>query len=216
MVVSENRLSETNTAFTQKTLLAAKRFSDLRVVGQIFATYLVAESEAGLVVIDQHAAHERVMYEKIRRRGAKKFSTQPLLLPLSLSLPYAEVMMVEEHRKDFAELGIEIDVFGEDSVIIRALPDFLSQTNINALMKDILNEFLSMGKTFIPENLFLSLAATLACHGSIRAGQRLNHDEIVALLIELDDTEFGAHCPHGRPIVKSFPRDEIKRWFDRT
>ncbi len=197
----------------QNSMLSAQRFSDLKVVGQIRSTYLVTESEQGLVVIDQHAAHERIMYERIRNEKPH-CDSQPLLIPISVNLSFAEMGLFEDRAQDLAMLGFE--VFGKDTVIIRSLPRFLEKANASALLKDILHDLAEWDGKAVFEKLFAHLCATLACHAAIRAGQRLSKDEIAALLNELEDTDFHAHCPHGRPIVKSFSAFELKRWFDRT
>lgn len=201
----------------QKSLLAARKFSDLRVIGQVRATYLLAESHEGLVIIDQHAAHERIMYERIRQQQSiNQQRSHPLLIPISISLSCAEIALLDEHRTDLQNLGIEMEIFGKDQMVVRTVPDFLQKTDLSALIHDIVNDFSFYGQSCTTEKLFSDLCATLACHGAIRAGQRMSHEEVRALLIELDETDFGAHCPHGRPIVKSLHESDLKKWFDRT
>lgn len=199
-----------------KKLLAAANFSDLRVIGQVSSTYLLTESDEGLVVIDQHAAHERVMFEKIRAAVSQNTSSSPLLIPITIHLDFSEMNLFEEHLLDLRAIGIEAEIFGEHSVIIRALPDFIGKADIRALMLDILSDLSNHGRASTTEQIYDHVAATLACHSSLRAGQRMNKEEIEALLIELDGTAFGAHCPHGRPLVKSHSASEMKKWFDRT
>lgn len=201
----------------QKPLLSARRFSDLKVIGQVMATYLVAESEDGLVLIDQHAAHERVMFEKIKKQHQNaRLSSSPLLIPLSITLSSADMVLFLEHAADFKEAGVEAEIFGDSAIIIRSVPDYLQNAQIEALLRDMLSDLARYGQAYAQGTLFDHICATLSCHAAIRAGQRLGKEEIASLLIELDDTDFGAHCPHGRPIVKSFVQAEVKRWFDRT
>jgi DNA mismatch repair protein MutL len=199
----------------QKPLLSAKKFADLRVIGQVMATYLVAESEDGLVLVDQHAAHERVMFEKIKKEQGNVLPA-PLLIPISINLSSSEMALFLEHEADFQALGIEAEAFGDSCIILRSLPDFLHKADVDRLIKEMLSDLARYGFSYAQGNIFDHVCATLACHASIRAGQRLSKEEIAALLIELDDTDFGAHCPHGRPIVKSFLKPEVKTWFDRT
>ena len=186
------------------TLLSAARFFDLRVIGQVSSTYLLLESDNGLVVIDQHAAHERVMYEKLRAQKKLMVST-PLLLPITMEIDFASMSLFEEHSQEIMSLGIEAEKFGDRTIIVRGLPDFMNNVDVKALLKDILSDLSTHGQSTTTENMAHHLFATMACHSSIRAGQRLSGQEIEALLAELDTTDFAAHCPHGRPIVKSFP-----------
>lgn len=199
----------------QKKLLNANRFSDLRVVGQIRATYLLTESEDGLVIIDQHAAHERVMFERIRNKKVKALSSSALLIPISITLDFSDMTLFEEHREEFKSIGIDVEVFSEDTIVVRALPDFVKNADVKKLISDMISDLSQHGKTATADKFFEHVCATLACHSAIRAGQKMNKEEIDALLMDLDGIEFSAHCPHGRPIVKSFSGIEIKKWFDR-
>lgn len=199
----------------QKKLLSASRFSDLRVVGQIRGTYLLTESEDGLVIIDQHAAHERVMFERIRKQRAQTPKSISLLIPISVELSFSDMNLFEEYRSDFEKIGIDAERFGDDTVVVRAVPDFIANADVKKLVCDLLWDLSQHGRAASADKFFEHVCATLACHGSIRAGQKMTHEEIRALLEELDGIEFAAHCPHGRPIVKSFLGTEIKKWFDR-
>lgn len=210
----ELRMSEPKLAH-HNSLLSAPRFSELTVIGQVRSTYLLTESEHGLVIIDQHAAHERIMYEKFLREKPQS-DAQNLLIPIAVPLTFSELSLLEEHHAELISMGVEIEIFGKDTALIRALPRFLLQTNAERFLKDVLADLTEWGRAEVAHKLYAHLCATLACHAAIRAGQRLSHDEIVALLQELDGTDFHAHCPHGRPLVKSFSSDELKRWFDRT
>lgn len=200
----------------QNSLLSARTFSDLVVIGQLCSTYLVAESTAGLVVVDQHAAHERIMFEKIRCQKASSMLAQPLLIPFTLSLSPLEMTLFVEHSEDFLKLKFDVAIFGKDAIVVRALPQFLHHADIAMLIREMLSDFSELGRARGIDEIFDHVCATFACHASIRAGQRMSNDEIIALFKELDGTEFGAHCPHGRPIVKSIARSELKKWFDRN
>ena len=199
----------------QKPLLLAKRFSDLKIVGQVMATYLVLEGEQGLIVVDQHAAHERVMYERIKKQRASSVSS-PLLIPVTLAVCSLDMALVAEHHDELFQVGFEIEPFGQENIIVRSVPDYVSHASISDLVKHMLADLATWSKSYAHRALFDHVCATLACHASIRAGQTLAREEIEALLVSLDDTDFGAHCPHGRPIVKSFAKAEVKSWFDRT
>jgi DNA mismatch repair protein MutL len=200
----------------QSRLLSSANFSSLRVVGQIASTYLLTESETALVIIDQHAAHERVMYERILKQKDHRTSTMPLLIPITLYLDASFMSLFEEYKVEIREIGIDAEIFGENNIVIRSLPDFIREINAQAFMEAILSDLLNYGQLPTVADLFHHLCATLACHSSIRAGQILTKEEIENLLRELDGIDFSAHCPHGRPIVKSISTIEMKKWFDRS
>ncbi len=196
-------------------LLQAHGFSSLRVIGQVCSTYLLAESEHGLVIVDQHAAHERVIYEKIRRQRTENPPIL-LLLPITFDLDLSSMALFEENGAQVKSLGIDAEKFGENTIIVRGLPGYIKNADVKALMLAILSDLGSYGRSVTAEEMLHHLFATLACHSAIRAGQRLNKEEIDALFVDLDGIDFGAHCPHGRPIVKSFSSNDMKKWFDRT
>ncbi|MCA9507149.1 MAG: DNA mismatch repair endonuclease MutL [Myxococcales bacterium] len=202
--------------YESKHLLPARKFADLKVIGQLCLTYLLCESEEGMVVLDQHAAHERVTFEYLRSQKNKGVVSSPLLIPIKLDLEHHDMMLAESHIEDFHEFGIEMEVFGESSVVIRALPDFMKNIDAQELVKDILSEFLLLGRAESVDKIFDHVCATMACHGSVRAGQMMSNEQISALLDDLDKIPFAAHCPHGRPIIKNFSKSELKKWFDRT
>lgn len=197
-------------------LLSSTSFSSLRAIGQLASTYILAQSETGLVIIDQHAAHERVMYEKILTEKNRSMSTMPLLIPLTINLDASSMNLFDEFSKEIKSIGIEAEIFGENNIVIRSLPDFLHHINIQNFIEAILGDLLNYGHSTTVSQLFHHLCATLACHSSIRAGQHLTIAEIEALLHKLDGIDFSAHCPHGRPLVKSISTYEMKKWFDRT
>lgn len=198
---------------SESKLLAANKFSDLKAIGQLCKTYLLTEGPEGLVVVDQHAAHERIMFEKILKL---KFEHDQLLLPVHIKLDFAQMAEFEEHSHEFLNLGLEVEKFGEDSVVVRSVPRFLASVNLESLIADLISDLSTHGRSESALKLHEHVCATMACHSSIRAGQKMNLEEIQALLIELDNIDFAAHCPHGRPLVKSFSAYELKKWFDRT
>lgn len=200
---------------SQHLMMPSASFSDLRVIGQVCKTYLLMESFSGLVLIDQHAAHERVIFEKLIARKQDKFEKTTLLIPLSIRLDAHEMSLALAHQEDFLSFGIELEAMSKEHLVVRSLPDFMPQINVSELISDLLAEFLLLGRPESVDSIFDKVCATLACHGSIRAGQTMSHEEIRALLKQLDGISFSAHCPHGRPLVKSFSEAEIKKWFDR-
>lgn len=196
-------------------LLPANNFSELKIVGQLSSTYIVLENNDAMIIIDQHAAHERIMFEKIKTYQSHTV-TYPLLIPINVSLNSMEMAILKNHDSHLRELGLEIEIFGENQIIIRQVPQYLIKADMNLFLKDMIFD-IEINAVFTSHKLFFDkICATLACHASIRAGQNLNNQEIEKLLLELDHTDFAAHCPHGRPIVKSILKSEVKKWFDRT
>lgn len=197
-------------------LASVRRFSELRAVGQVSATYLLLEGPDGLVVIDQHAAHERVVFERLRkaaREGAPR--SQPLLFPTTIPLGPLEMAAVEERADALVAYGLELEPFGEGTAILRAVPAGLDAGKAEQIARDALAELAEGGRADSLEDLQDRVCARLACHGSVRAGQALAPEEIRALLRSLDEIDLGAHCPHGRPVVRTVRYDEMAKWFDR-
>lgn len=211
-----NELSFKNEwANTSKPLLLAQRFRDLRVIGQVSLTYLLFEGDDGLVIVDQHAAHERVMYEKYKKRFKEtSFSTQ-LLIPITVELDSSSLALFADYQNDLNALGIIAELMDDRFIIVRSIPDFLHDLDVNAFIKNVLSDLAHHTRATAAEEMIHDLCASLACHSSIRAGLRLNLEEIENLMNELDGIDFSAHCPHGRPIVKSINNSEMKKWFDR-
>jgi DNA mismatch repair protein MutL len=199
-------------------LLQEGYFSSLKILGQIGELYIVCESGEGMILIDQHAAHERLNYEKLKRAQSHncRQERQELLLPITLELPPYEAHILKEYLNDLENLGIEIEEFGKDSFVIRSIVPMLESKNIKGLIKDILGEIASMDKEKTLTERLDILIATIACHSSIRAGETLNHQKIIALLGQLDKADFPHSCPHGRPVAREISFEELDRMFKRT
>lgn len=192
-------------------------FSSLRVVGQVGLTFLVLEGRDGMVVVDQHAAHERVVFEKLRAEGrARAARAQPLLFPARVALSSTEVAALVEHRDALLAYGLDVEVLTDDDAIVRAVPVSLAHAPVDALVRDALSALDESGQTSALDERLDAVCAKLACHASVRRGQALAEPEVRALLRSLDAIDLGAHCPHGRPIARTVPLDELARWFDRT
>jgi DNA mismatch repair protein MutL len=169
-----------------------------------------------MVVVDQHAAHERVMFEKLRAAvTGGRTRSQPLLFPMQIELSPLEMAALEEHASRLLEYGLEVEPFGEGAAMIRAVPHGLDAGDAEDIARDALAELADGGQGAALDDLVDRVCSRLACHGSVRAGQQLAPEEIGALLRDLDRIDLGAHCPHGRPVVRTVPYDEMARWFDR-
>ncbi len=198
----------------------ASSFAALRVVGQVGGTYLVLDGPEGMVVIDQHAAHERVVFERLRaaRQAASETAapTQPLLLPLTLDLASAERSALDDDdvRAELLRHGIDVEGFGPKA-LVRALPPGLDGRRATGIVRDALAELgRGDGGASLQERSD-AVCARLACHAAVRAGDALAPAQVRALLEDLDRIDLGAHCPHGRPVVRTVAFAELARWFDR-
>lgn len=185
-------------------------------VAQLHGIYVLAENAQGLVVVDMHAAHERIVYEKLKSQLDKEqLATQPLLVPVHLALSQEEIYMAESNINYFNKIGFEIEVISESSIVIRTVPDLLSRADIPTLFRDILSDLAEHGRSSRIEDNIDEILSTMACHGSVRANRHLTRDEMNALLREMEQTERSNQCNHGRPTWKQFSISEIDKWFLR-
>lgn len=192
-------------------------YSSMRPVGQIGGLYIVCESTRGAVLIDQHAAHERINYERIK--GAFEnagIPRQSLLIPHVLELSASEASFAEEHIGLLSGLGIEIEPFGGGSIRVRTVPALLTGVDPEGLVRDTLGELCELGSEKNIEMYMDHVIATMACHGSIRARDQLGTEEMNALLSALDTCAFPHACPHGRPVAREITFAELERMFKRT
>lgn len=192
------------------------RFQDLRYIGQLLGCYLVCEIDSRLVVVDMHAAHERVNYNKLRSARSKRALTvQKLLIPERVSLTPEQVVGLLEQEEALKELAFEISQVDPQTVEVHGVPGVLSHLDCVGVLKDIAAEPVTAGWRERLEERIDHLTARLACHASVRGGDAINRAEAYALLQQLDEAETAGACPHGRPVVAEFPRDAVERWFGR-
>ncbi|HEY6909981.1 MAG TPA: DNA mismatch repair endonuclease MutL [Myxococcales bacterium] len=192
-------------------------FKALRYLGQLHRTYLVCEGPQGLVLVDQHAAHERMNYQRLRARAGAN-GIQPLLVPQVVALAPAAAARVAEATDLLASIGVETEPFGEASIAVKTLPAplaRLAEQPLAALLADLSDELSLHGRGESLERMRDALLARAACHASVRAHDALTPQEAQALLDALDVTDYGARCAHGRPVVTSFDGAEIERRFGR-
>lgn len=193
---------------TQRSLLPL-----LRVVGQLNATYVVCEGPDGMYLLDQHAAHERVVYDRLLARpGGEVAGAQPLLEPLQLELEPALAATLDEHRQSLARLGLETEPFGERTALVRAVPPGLGARDIAEEVAALLQKLESEQRVTDP---FGKAAATVACHSSVRAGMLLSMEEMRRLVEDLERTAAPRTCPHGRPTLVHLGTEAIERQFGR-
>jgi DNA mismatch repair protein MutL len=190
-------------------------FASLRFVGQVRATFLVCEGDDGLYVLDQHAAAERVTFDRLRRaHGSREIQTQRLLVPEVVELPALDVSLLEEQADEVVRLGVELRAVGPGAVAVHGVPALLSRAEPARIIRDLASELSREGGRAFRGAVDLVLA-TMACHGSIRAGDAIVPDEARALLAALDSVDFAGHCPHGRPIVMRLGWEELERRVGR-
>jgi DNA mismatch repair protein MutL len=197
--------------------LAAQRpsFSRLAFLAQVKQTYLICEGPDGLYVLDQHAAAERVTFHRLRKAYVgRDIATQALLFPVTVEVTPSEVAFVEEEQRQLAEIGLDVRAAGPKTLAVHAMPRLLSRAKPENVVRDLIAELTRTGGRAFSNAVDLVLA-TMACHGSIRAGDRLSPVEAAALLTSLDDVDFSGHCPHGRPIVTRIGWDELERKVGR-
>ena len=182
-----------------------------RVIGQIGNKYILAWARENLVIVDQHAAHERITYEHLRRHTIK---TQPLLTPIVVKLRAEDVMAVMSIADELRDSGLHVDTFGDDAVAIFEKPADWDM-DWGAVLHDVADEVRANGHSSgLNEKLHLKLA-NYACHHSVRAGQKLDFAQMDALLRDIENTTRGGECNHGRPVYKFIPLTEIDGWFER-
>ncbi len=185
--------------------------------GQVANTYIVAEAADGLVLVDQHAAHERIVLERLRAAGAgdKAAASQALLMPEVVELDEADCDRLEEQAEHFATLGLSIERFGPDAMLVRAMPGSLRQANPNALLRDLADDIAHHGASLLLAEKIEHVLATMACHGSVRAGRTLSVAEMNALLREMESTPRSGQCNHGRPTWVKLSMLDVEKLFGR-
>ncbi|QXP86204.1 DNA mismatch repair endonuclease MutL [Methylococcus sp. Mc7] len=178
--------------------------------------YILAENAQGLILVDGHAAHERITYERLKRQyQAGGIASQPLLLPVRIKLSRADADLAEEHGEHLARLGIELRRTGEDSVLVRSVPALLDGGDVERLVRDTLADLREHGSSERLQETLNTVLATMACHGSVRAGRKLTVPEMNALLREMEATERAGQCNHGRPTWVQLDTQELDRLFLR-
>ncbi len=183
---------------------------------QVHNTYLIQETEEGMVVIDQHALHERVIYEQLRQKVlVGKLESQKLLVPEPVPLPPAEASTVLEQAELLAQIGIDVEPFGGDTVLVTAYPAMLANQNPAEMLRGVVEQLMEEGQKPDQRDLVDELLHMISCKAAIKAGDKLTPEEIVALLDHRELCQDAHHCPHGRPTSLVFSREELDRRFKR-
>jgi DNA mismatch repair protein MutL len=183
---------------------------------QVHGTYIVAQTETGMVIVDQHAAHERLVYERMKAAlangGAKR---QGLLIPEVVEMDEAAVERLCARVAEFEELGLVIEKFGPGAVVVREVPALLGQSDVTGLLRDLADDLEEFGAGLALKERLEDVCSTMACHGSVRAGRRLTPDEMNALLREMEVTPHSGQCNHGRPTYVELNLADIEKLFGR-
>lgn len=198
----------------------AGEYCGLTLIGQLFSLYLLCERDGELIVIDQHAAHERLLYgQLLEGYQAARIPRQTLLFPATVELSPAQTETFERQGEAVAALGIQAEHFGESTYVIKAAPALVSHVDPGALLREILDGL--RGRPTRPDSLrpvpqaVDDLLASMACKAAIKAGNRLQPAEMLKLLQQMEASAVFSHCPHGRPVIKTFSAQEVEKWFHR-
>ncbi|MGO1120295.1 DNA mismatch repair endonuclease MutL [Rhodovibrionaceae bacterium A322] len=183
---------------------------------QLHATYIVAQTHDGIVIVDQHAAHERLVLERMKAQMADKtVKRQLLLVPEVVDLDETAAERLAGRAEELAEMGLAIELFGTGAILVRETPGLLGQTDIKGLINDLADELAELDQTLSLKERMEEVCGTMACHGSVRAGRRLNLDEMNALLRQMEATPHSGQCNHGRPTYVELKLPDIERLFGR-
>ena len=184
---------------------------------QVHENYIIAQTENGMVIVDQHAAHERLVYEKLKHQMAENgVARQALLIPEIVELSAGDVARLLEVSDNLAAMGLVIEPFGGDAVAVRETPAILGEINATAMIKDVLDELADLGDSNMVQAKIEAVLSRVACHGSIRSGRWMRPEEMNALLREMEATPHSGQCNHGRPTYVELKLADIERLFGRT
>jgi DNA mismatch repair protein MutL len=185
-------------------------------VAQLHGVYILAENQDGLIIVDAHAAHERVTYEKLKKSFADGgVKSQPLLIPLQINVAETEADMADARQDEFRQLGLEVDRIAPTALMLRQVPVLLGDRNAEALLRDMLSDIGETGGSERLQDEHDEILSTMACHGSVRANRQLSHAEMNALLREMEVTERSDQCNHGRPTWSLLSMKDLDRLFQR-
>ena len=185
-------------------------------LAQLKGVYILAESKDGLILVDMHAAHERIGYEKLKQDfAAGNIEQQPLLVPVRVALAEQQITIAMEHLDTFLKMGLELEALGETELVVRTVPTVLSRVDIPALIKDVLSDIAELGLSDRIELTIHDIFAEKACHGAVRANRLLTLPEMNALLREMETIERSGQCNHGRPTWVSVSMEDLDKWFLR-
>jgi DNA mismatch repair protein MutL len=183
---------------------------------QLHGIYILAENTQGMVLVDMHAAHERITYERLKMAHlGEGIKSQPLLVPVTVSVSSKEAQLVEDHDEVFRQLGFEVDRVADESIKLRQIPVLLSNSDVETLLRDVLSDLSSHGSSKRIQQAINEILSTMACFGSVRANRKLTIEEMNALLRDMEITERSGQCNHGRPTWIQLTIAELDKLFMR-
>jgi len=195
---------------------APRGFGALRFVGQLFDGYLLCERDGQALLIDQHAAHERVLYERLQAaHAARGLEVDALLVPETVALSDVECAALVEHGGTLRDAGLDGEPFGDGTYLLRTMPRALRDHDAGSLLRALAAELTATGAATAARRAVDRVLATIACHSAVRVGQRLQPSQVDALLASMDGVPVNAHCPHGRPVAVELRRSAIEALFQR-
>lgn len=211
-------ISEKSPEVAREDMFSAGFYSSLKFLGQVGKLYLVCESPDGIILIDQHAAHERVNFERIKKSYLEEASScsQELLIPEVIELTVREISTARQFADEMGKLGFGFEIFGEKAVRVKSIPGFLRDSDYARVFSDLFDELESLGDPKSLEQRLDTVCATMACHSSITANRTLSEREVRALLADMDASENPHACPHGRPVATRISYDMLEKMFKRT
>jgi DNA mismatch repair protein MutL len=194
--------------------LPEARLPILRIIGQLASTYIIAEGPDGMYLIDQHAAHERILFEKVMaQRVRSAVEVQGMLEPVSIELSPRQGSLLDRAQETLKSYGFDVESFGGQTYLVRTAPALLGEGDITRAVHEIIDAFAEEGDRSKAEE---KIAASIACHGAVRAGKVLTMDEMTRLVLDLEEAESPHTCPHGRPSMIRFSSSQLERDFGRT
>ena len=184
---------------------------------QLHENYIISQTDQGLIIVDAHAAHERLLYEKLKAQlNNSRVLSQALLIPEVITLPEDEILLLLEQSDVLSKLGLTVEAFGQGAVSVQTIPAILGQINVKKLVFDIVDELSDGGSIQSLNSKIETILSRVACHGSVRTGRRMQADEMNALLREMESTPYSGQCNHGRPTYVSLSMTDIAKLFGRT
>ena len=192
-------------------------FGVLTVIGQLHHSYILCEAEDGLILIDQHAAHERVFFEIFRREAIEgELASQILMVPATIEVTGEEAAWLEDSLPMFSRLGFGLEPFGTNTFVVRAVPAVALRQEVQRLLLELVASGCEGARSLGAEALLENLLQSMACRVAIKAGQKMGKDEMVALVQQLDGLDLSSTCPHGRPLWWKLTLKELERMFGRV
>ena len=191
-------------------------FADLTLIGQYKGTYIICESHDGLMLIDQHAAHERIVFEQLKHQSnTRRPAAQRLLLPETIDLGFREAQILDKLAPELDRYGLEIEPFGGNTFVVKAVPTLLDSSGISEMVTQLVEKTVEIGVAAEMETILDGCLMVMACHHAIRAHQTLSDTQIKAMLEQLDACANPSHCPHGRPIWIRWTVRDLEKQFQR-